>query len=87
MGNEGSSIGSNSDLNLYKTIGNYYCPQNSIAQTLINSPIKKAFTMKVEHPTGRTEYLCQSLREYDTGHLYFRYYSVSDGWHEWSNRY
>lgn len=66
----------------YREIGNYYCSANSIANTLINSPFTKAFTMKVEFSQG-TSYPCQICKAYDTGIIARRYYDISK-WSDWS---
>lgn len=61
------------NLNDYSAPGNYYCSANVTAATLINCPTTSAFTMKVEYSVG-TSYPCQTLRVFDTGDIYYRYY-------------
>ena len=70
------------DLDNYREVGNYYCSANSIANTLINSPFTRAFTMKVEFSQG-TSYPCQICKLYDTGMIARRYYDISK-WSGWS---
>lgn len=71
----GTAIPSGADLNTYSTPGNYYCQTNAIAATLKNCPTSgMAFTMKVEYSQG-TGYFSQTIKEYDSGTLYYRYYN------------
>lgn len=66
----------------YKTIGNYYCNQNTIASTLLNSPFERSFTMKVGYSTG-SSYPYQLYREFNTGIVAYRYFSTdSNKWTE-----
>lgn len=71
----GTAIPSGADLNTYSTPGNYYCQTNAIAATLKNCPTSgMAFTMKVEYSQG-TGYFSQTIKEYDSGTIYYRYYN------------
>ena len=45
-------VPNNSDMHTYLTPGNYYCASNTNAETLKNSPLKFAFTMKVYLSVG-----------------------------------
>lgn len=53
--------------------GNYYCHRSATVATLTNCPVTVAFTMKVEYSVG-TSYPCQTLRVFNTGDIYYRYY-------------
>ena len=78
----GTAIPSSSDMDDYKTIGNYYCNQNTIAPTLLNSPFERPFTMKVGYSTG-SSYPYQLYREFNTGIVAYRYFSTdSSKWTE-----
>ena len=71
----GTAIPSDADLDDYRTPGNYYCQTNAIAATLKNCPTSgMAFTMKVEFSQG-TGYYSQTIKEYDSGTIYYRYYN------------
>lgn len=73
----GTAIPSGADLDDYTTPGNYYCQTNAIAATLENCPTSgMAFTMKVEYSQG-TGYYSQTIKEYDSGAIYYRYYNNS----------
>lgn len=73
----GTAIPSGADLDDYTTPGNYYCQTNAIAATLDNCPTSgMAFTMKVEYSQG-TGYYSQTIKEYDSGTIYYRYYNNS----------
>ena len=74
----------NIDLNDIKEIGNYYCPSNNFAGTVINVPITNtSFTLKVYSATGlATDYLLQELTTY-TGIKFIRKYTPNQVWSEW----
>lgn len=73
----GTAIPSGADLDDYMTPGNFYCQTNAIAATLDNCPTSgMAFTLKVEYSQG-TGYPSQTIKEYDSGTIYFRYYNNS----------
>lgn len=69
----GTPISSNSDMNNYTEIGNYYA-NSEIAQSLKNVPFNHSFTMKIDYGNG-TGYICQTYREIDTGRIAIRYNS------------
>lgn len=69
----GTLISSNSDMNNYTEIGNYYA-NSEIAQSLQNAPFNHSFTMKIDYGNG-TGYICQTYREIDTGRIAIRYNS------------
>ncbi len=58
------SIPQKADMNTYKTPGNYYCPSNTTAQTLANSPMSGGFSLKVEDLFGDGKYIIQSYTSY-----------------------
>lgn len=82
----GTNIENNTDLDTLTTLGNYYCSSNNGASTLVNSPITKAFTLKVLNPIGKTttRYINQILTDYYTGNVYNRQYNQDlNGWSSW----
>ena len=79
----GTAIPNGANLTGYKTPGNYYCPNNTVAAILTGSPTKKAFTLKVELSTGNS-YPCQTIRDFATGKIYFRTFNIdTNAWSEW----
>ena len=79
----GTAIPNGANLTGYKTPGNYYCPNNTVAASLTGSPTKKAFTLKVEFSTGNS-YPCQTIRDFATGKIYFRTFNIdTNTWSEW----
>lgn len=82
----GIEIPSNSDMDNYKTPGNYFAASNNVANTLSNAPFTRAFTMKVEYSQG-TGYPCQTFREYDSGNMAFRLYDTGAGSPHWTQYY
>ena len=76
----GHEITEGMNLNDIQTIGSYYCSTNVITYSLYNCPVIEAFTMKVELSTGNG-YLCQSLREFTSGRIFYRYYDSA--WGNW----
>lgn len=79
----GTAIPNGANLTVYKTPGNYYCPNNTVAASLTGSPTKKAFTLKVELSTGNS-YPCQTIRDFATGKIYFRTFNIdTNAWSEW----
>ena len=79
----GTAIPNGANLTGYKTPGNYYCPNNTVAASLTGSPTKKAFTLKVELSTGNS-YPCQTIRDFSTGKIYFRTFNIdTNAWSEW----
>lgn len=75
----GTEITEGADLNdeAYKKIGNYYCKLISIASTLLNCPVQRAFTMKVMYGTGEN-YKQQLIKEYDTGNIWMRTFASNE---------
>lgn len=68
-------IPNNSDMHTYLTPGNYYCANNTNAETLKNSPLKFAFTMKVYLSVGiGSQYLIQEYTKYDASERILVYY-------------
>lgn len=68
-------IPNNSDMHTYLTPGNYYCVSNTNAETLKNSPLKFAFTMKVYLSVGiGSQYLIQEYTKYDASERILVYY-------------
>lgn len=47
-----AQLNNNANLNNYKTIGLYYCRNNSIAATISNAPTNNAFSLFVEKHAG-----------------------------------
>lgn len=81
----GTAIPNGANLTGYKTPGNYYCPNNTVAASLTGSPTKKAFTLKIELSTGNS-YPCQTIRDFTTGKIYFRTFNIdTNTWSEWGN--
>lgn len=79
----GTAIPNGANLTGYKTPGNYYCPNNTVAASLTGSPTQKAFTLKVELSTGNS-YPCQTIRDFATGKIYFRTFNIdTNAWSEW----
>ena len=68
-------IPNNSDMHTYLTPGNFYCASNTNAETLKNSPLKFAFTMKVYLSVGiGSQYLIQEYTKYDASERILVYY-------------
>ena len=80
----GTEIPESADLNTYTTPGNYNCNTSVKAQTLINCPVSRAFTLKVEFGTG-SRYPTQVLRNYMNGQLFWRYQNSDDSSMQWSD--
>lgn len=78
------SIPENSDLNDFKSEGNYFCDLNLTAEKIKNSPTKLAFTLQVERTAGYV----QRLTTYkDAGTLqYIRSFYVGE-WTPWYKTY
>ena len=82
--NNGTDIPANSNLDNYKTIGNYVCGSSKNAATMSNIPVSSAFTMKVYGSTGSDYYPAQELTEYITGNKYQRTYNTDrKAWEPW----
>lgn len=79
----GEIIPDGADLDTYKEVGNYCCAFNGAAQSLLNSPTRSAFSMKVELGSG-IDYPVQTIRNFDNGNLYFRMYNkYANVWTSW----
>lgn len=74
----GMGIQEGSDMNGYKTPGNYACGSNAIARTLLNSPTNGAFTLKVDYGAG-TSYPRQTYRGYVSGKTFVRVFDPYSG--------
>ena len=79
----GTKIPAGSDLQNYKTPGNYYCGGNSDVLTLLNCPAQYAFNLKVEYGSG-TGYPTQTLTEYFTKTKYVNsFITEQNTWSGW----
>lgn len=79
----GIKINDNENLNDFSEYGNYYCSGNSTAATLLNCPIKNAFTMSVGRATGSSEnYTYQEIVEYGSGLRWYRML-INSSWNNW----
>ena len=67
----GTVIYSGSDMNAdkYKNPGNYYCNNNDVVASLVNSPFTSAFILKVDQATGSEEYPRQTFTRYTDGRI------------------
>lgn len=85
----GTSIPKNSDLNDYKTVGNYFCYNESFSATYANCPsISEGFTMRVFQPVGTADNIAQELMDYSKGVRYYRRCYVPNGsWTAWQSDY
>lgn len=84
----GTSISANTNMNDYKSVGNYVCGQSSIAGSLDNCPTYSAFTMKVYYANGSDWYIGQEVTDYSTGVKYYRVYNRnSDTWEDWKHNF
>lgn len=68
----GAQITSNSDMDNYTEIGNYYCPSSAVASSLTNAPFTRGFTLKVQAGTSGKSYLQQIYKLFNTGQIAFR---------------
>lgn len=79
----GTPIAENTDLNTLTTPGNYYCTLSTTAATLVNCPVRVAFTTKVYYATGTYErYLKQEIKQFNSP-AYFVRYSDTGTWSSW----
>lgn len=84
----GTYISDSSDLNDYKTVGNYHCSGDANAATLSNCPTTHAFRMYVGYATGNTSYVYQELIDWVTGTRYYRQALASGNrWSNWDKSY
>lgn len=79
-----SDIPENSDLNDYKTVGNYFCSTYVKVRTLKNTPkeLKYAFKLTYEEIAANDQAV-QKILENSTGNEYIRV-KVADNWGEWT---
>lgn len=80
-------IPSGSDLNEYKTSGNYAVTNSTVVPSLINKPVNltEAFNLYVFPVLRHTYYIGQQISAYDGTATYYRYYdSVSNQWSAWT---
>lgn len=81
----GTAIPAKSDLNDYRTVGNYYCMLTADAKTLLNCPVTSAFTLKVFETNGSAAYKGQLLYTYNAQYVHIRYYAFDkSSWGEWT---
>lgn len=81
-----TAISENANLNSYTTPGEYYCGTNTIAATISNSPVIKAFRLTVEQATSPTgaQNIRQILREYQKNVTHTRWTSTTGStWSDW----
>lgn len=84
---EAKLIPSGSDLNEYKTSGNYAVATSAVVQSIINKPVKlnEAFNLYVFPVLLYNYYTGQQISAFDGTSTYYRYYdSGSDQWSEWT---
>lgn len=77
----GNEIPSGSDLNNYKSPGNYFITSNTVAESILNMPINRACTLKVEYGNG-SGYPRQTCIVYNGLRWYVRVFE-SHVWSEW----
>lgn len=80
-------IPSGSDLNEYKTSGNYAVTTSSVVQSIINKPVNlnAAFNLYVFPVLLYNYYTGQQISAFDGTATYYRYYdSGSDQWSAWT---
>lgn len=84
-----TSIPAGADLNSaqYRVPGNYYCPTNTEAKTILNPPITplEAFNLRVYYGTG-TGYPVQQIELFSSGLIYRRMYDPFENsgvWKPW----
>lgn len=84
------SIPSGSDLNDYKTAGNYSVRTTSLVPSIVNAPadVSEAFNLYVVPVLTTSNHLSQYLVEYLSGKTYYRHYEQnSDLWRQWTMLY
>lgn len=80
-------IPSGSDLNEYRTPGNYAITNSTVLPSLINKPVNltEAFNLYVFPVLRHTYYIGQQISAYDGTATYYRYYdSGSNQWSAWT---
>lgn len=84
---ESTLIPPNSDLNVYKTSGNYAVESNTVVPSIINTPINltKAFNIYVFPVLYSDYYIGQQLSTFDGTATYYRYYDGdTKQWTSWN---
>ena len=84
---ESKSIPSGSDLNEYKTSGNYAVLDGTVVPSIINKPVNltEAFNVYVFPVLLHDYYIGQQISTYKGTATYYRYYnSGSNQWSEWT---
>lgn len=81
----GNNIPNGSDLNNYKTPGNYFITSNAAANSILNTPINRACTLKVEYGNGNA-YPRQTYTTYNGFNCYVRIFE-GEVWSEWKTIY
>lgn len=80
----GTPINQSDNLDAYTTPGNFICSASETAMTLTNCPIKLAFTMVVGYAAGKSSYLYQEIRAFNSGVRYYRTCpTATEVWSEW----
>lgn len=81
----GTALATGLDLNSITTIGVYYAPSTTIAQSLLNCPASYTFRLEVKTTNGNNRYM-QTIYEVSTANgqitIYRRAYTVN-GWQPW----
>lgn len=80
-------IPSGSDLNEYKTSGNYSVTNSTVVPSIINKPVNltEAFNLYVFPVLQHTYYIGQQISAYNGTATYYRYYnSGSNQWSAWT---
>lgn len=83
-----TAIPENSNLNDFKTFGNYKCTLPATSKTFTNCPTQKSFRMYVYSPAPDvTGYIAQDVYELVSGTRFYRYFYTntdgSTGWTKW----
>ena len=82
--NGGTIIHAGDNMDDFAEIGNYYCTSASIAESLINAPFDRGFTLKVQTGTGsETGPIQQIYKKFNTGQIAFR--MKAEGSEEWTD--
>lgn len=84
---ESTRIPPDSDLNVYKTSGNYAVESNTVVPSIINKPVNltTAFNVYVFPVLSSDYYIGQQLSTFDGAATYYRYYDGgSKQWSAWT---
>ena len=71
------------DLNNYKTAGIYYCGDGTLANTIINLPIKTAFYLEIVNMTKNTKQVFTAFNPSNPRSYIRTYYEPNQEWGEW----